>query len=297
MKKSYFDVGRWLTPVEWEELRVWRTDPKNIDFRWVMGDPHPTMENYVFYTYSPNVKNGEYWVDANSPGAKKIKPRYYGPVENDKGKKILFNVHRILTDEEWDQLNKWRKENPTRVWNKGDKHPLQDALFWQYSREGRNGEAWVRPDLFHKRNKDYREKVLENIDHVRKINRESRNKRRAADPLLRVLKSTASVVRIFMKTNFGKPKKGRTVEILGIDRAGLRDHIESLFEPWMKWENYGSVNGKPPAGVQECWDVDHIIPLCTAQSESEAYGLFHYKNLRPLCSYENRYIKRGRLEY
>ena len=65
--------------------------------------------------------------------------------------------------------------------------------------------------------------------------------------------------------------------------------MESKFEPWMCWENYGLYNGQPDYG----WDIDHIIPLKTAKTEENIINLSHYTNLQPLCSHINRDIKKG----
>jgi hypothetical protein len=64
-------------------------------------------------------------------------------------------------------------------------------------------------------------------------------------------------------------------------------YLESKFEPWMTWDNYGLYNGTPEYG----WDIDHIIPSSTAKDEFEIISLNHYTNLQPLCSYYNRVIK------
>ena len=64
-------------------------------------------------------------------------------------------------------------------------------------------------------------------------------------------------------------------------------YIESKFEDWMNWGNYGKYNGELNYG----WDMDHIIPISTAKCEDDIIQLNHYTNLQPLCSYTNRYIK------
>ena len=61
----------------------------------------------------------------------------------------------------------------------------------------------------------------------------------------------------------------------------------------MNWNNHGSVNGKRPTGVKQCWDIDHAIPLSRVETEDEIIKLNHYTNLQPLCSYTNRWIKRN----
>jgi len=43
----------------------------------------------------------------------------------------------------------------------------------------------------------------------------------------------------------------------------------------MTWESYGK------------WHVDHIIPLCSAETNEEIVDLCHYTNLQPLWTDEN----------
>lgn len=94
------------------------------------------------------------------------------------------------------------------------------------------------------------------------------------------------------KVMSGKHKSKRSEEIIGCSYVELKNYIESQFEPWMSWENKGLYNRTMNYG----WDIDHIIPLCTAKTEEDIYRLNHYTNLRPLCSYVNRNIKRDRYE-
>jgi hypothetical protein len=55
----------------------------------------------------------------------------------------------------------------------------------------------------------------------------------------------------------------------------------------MNWGNRGKYNGEFNYG----WDLDHIIPICSAKNDAEVYELNHYKNFQPLCSKVNRDIK------
>lgn len=59
----------------------------------------------------------------------------------------------------------------------------------------------------------------------------------------------------------------------------------------MSWDNYGIYDGKLNSG----WDIDHIIPLSSANTEEELIKLNHYSNLQPLCSMTNRYIKKDNI--
>lgn len=85
----------------------------------------------------------------------------------------------------------------------------------------------------------------------------------------------------------GYAKESKTEIILGCSFDDFKIYLESKFETWMSWDNYGKYNGELNYG----WDIDHIIPLNSAETEEEIIKLNHYSNLQPLCSYTNRYIK------
>jgi len=89
-----------------------------------------------------------------------------------------------------------------------------------------------------------------------------------------------------------KYKKIKKSEIiLGCSFDEFKLYLESKFESWMTWDNQGN----PKDGIYEpnkTWDIDHIIPLSSAKNEEEIYKLNHFSNFQPLCSYNNRFIKR-----
>jgi hypothetical protein len=84
--------------------------------------------------------------------------------------------------------------------------------------------------------------------------------------------------------NYGYYKSTKTTNILGCDVEYFKRYLESKFEQWMNWENYGKYNGELNYG----WDIDHIIPISSAKNEEELIKLNHYTNLQPLCSKNNR---------
>lgn len=89
----------------------------------------------------------------------------------------------------------------------------------------------------------------------------------------------------------GYKKKTKTTNILGCSIEDFRIYLESKFESWMNWENYGKYNGEFNIG----WDIDHIIPISDAKNEEDIIRLNHYTNLQPLCSHINRNIKRDKV--
>lgn len=113
-------------------------------------------------------------------------------------------------------------------------------------------------------------------------------KRRKEDILFRLQDNISSSFRKQFKNN-GYSKKTRTYKIIGCTFEELKIHLESKFENWMNWDNYGLYNGELNYG----WDIDHVIPVNSAVKEDDLIRLNHYTNLQPLCSYNNRYIKKG----
>ena len=82
---------------------------------------------------------------------------------------------------------------------------------------------------------------------------------------------------------YGVEKSRRSKDIIGLSKYDFRLYIESKFETWMSWDNYGLYNGELNFG----WDIDHIIPLSSAKTEDDMICLNHYTNLQPLWAKEN----------
>jgi cytolysin (calcineurin-like family phosphatase) len=83
----------------------------------------------------------------------------------------------------------------------------------------------------------------------------------------------------------------------------LRSHIESQFEPWMNWENYGRYNLKTWDDNDSStwtWQIDHIIPHSTFHYDSmdcqEFRDCWALKNLRPYSSKQNNLDKDRKLD-
>lgn len=90
----------------------------------------------------------------------------------------------------------------------------------------------------------------------------------------------------------GYKKSLTTHKILGCSYDDFKSHIESKWEPWMSWENYGKFNGERNSG----WDYDHIIPTSSAKTKPDIVKLNHHTNIQPLCSYINRRIKNRNID-
>jgi len=109
--------------------------------------------------------------------------------------------------------------------------------------------------------------------------------------LFKLKKSSRCMIGNSLRNN-GYPKESKTENILGLSFEDFKLYLESKFEYWMNWENYGLFNGELNYG----WDIDHIIPLNSAQTKDDIIRLNHYTNLQPLCSYINRHIKMYKIQ-
>ena len=124
---------------------------------------------------------------------------------------------------------------------------------------------------------------------------ENRKKNRENNPLFKLSTNIRSLIIASIKRD-GYKKDSRTYEILGCSYEYFKEYIESFFiedRAWMNWDNYGN----PVDGIVEpnkTWDIDHIIPLSSFNTEQELLELNHYTNLQPLCSYYNRFVKRNK---
>lgn len=104
-----------------------------------------------------------------------------------------------------------------------------------------------------------------------------KNKRTKLDSREKFIEALRSLIRMTIKgKNF--TKRSKTFQILGIDKEGFFNHIESKFQKGMTWDNHG-IHG---------WHIDHIIPVSCATTIEECEKLNHYTNLQPLWAKDNR---------
>ena len=138
-------------------------------------------------------------------------------------------------------------------------------------------------------NKEYKKEKDKEYNKNNKVKRNERHyKRYNNDPIYCISHIIRGLIqKSFINNKYNKDSK--TQEILGCSFEEFKLYLESKFEPWMTWENRGLYNGELNYG----WDIDHIIPLASAETEEDIIILNHYTNLQPLCSYTNRYIKKA----
>lgn len=125
-----------------------------------------------------------------------------------------------------------------------------------------------------------------NKDKFQQYDKLGKRRRRLTDPKYKLMDS----LRARLYSVLGGSRSRHTLDVLGCSSDELKQHLERQFESWMTWENMG---GRHILGPNITWDIDHITPISSAQTEEDVYRLSHYTNLRPLCSYNNRWVKRN----
>ena len=136
-----------------------------------------------------------------------------------------------------------------------------------------------------------RENYKENWQLMRNYFNEYHKNRKLSDPIYNLRFNISSLIRESFKNRGFRKENTKTVEILGCSVEYFHEYIQSMFEPWMNWENKGKYNG----GFNEGWDIDHIVPMCSAKNVEDVIKLNHYTNLQPLCCKINREIKSGKI--
>lgn len=149
----------------------------------------------------------------------------------------------------------------------------------QYDRQHREAIAkrrrseWV---AYHEENKERRNEYSREYQ---KRNRHDLTKkirhRKTVDPSFRLTCALRSRIRSAITRGY---KAGSAVRDMGCTGKQAREHIESLFDDHMTWENHGTY-----------WAIDHIFPLAHANLEdrTEFLAVVNWRNLQPLESREN----------
>lgn len=165
---------------------------------------------------------------------------------------------------------KWELNNPEKVVK---------------SRENRKESLREHRKKWHKNNPEYSKNYKRKYSRSKRLM--ERMERMENDEVLKckikISKSIGGCIKEYVNNNTSYKKDSNTINILGCNYEEFKYYIESKFEPWMNWDNYGKYNGEFNYG----WDFDHIIPVSLAKTVEEVYKLNHYTNFQPLCSKVN----------
>jgi len=179
----------------------------------------------------------------------------------------------------------WRKNNIDKVKKYNDAHKNYNKEYYKINKN--KIKYYVKEYAKNNKEKINKRKRIYAIENKDKINQKFKD-RRKNDNLFRIKQDCRNMLNKAFK-RFNKPKK--TELILGCTFEFFKEYIETKFEYWMTWENKGLYNSTSNYG----WDIDHIIPLDTAETIEDIIRLNYYTNLEPLCSHINRDIKKNNI--
>lgn len=149
-----------------------------------------------------------------------------------------------------------------------------------------------------KNRKELRQKEKEwrikNPEKAKEISKRKRMISRINNPILKVRHNVSRAVNFALKRE-GASKAGQsTMDYLPYTLDDLKKHLESKFEPWMNWSNYGMYHAKSWKDDDVStwtWQVDHIIPHSEFKYDSLSHPDFKkcwsLENLRPYSSKKN----------
>jgi hypothetical protein len=121
-----------------------------------------------------------------------------------------------------------------------------------------------------------------NWDYILNRQKKYTKKRKQEDPIFQLSINLRGRIKAYLKCKgiSGRLSKS-TQEMVGCSPKELREYIENKFVDGMSWDNYGAKG----------WHLDHIIPLCSANTKEEAIKLNHHTNFQPLWATDN--LKKG----
>lgn len=193
---------------------------------------------------------------------------------------------------EWKKKNRDKKREQDKKYREAHKEEIKayHKAWRDNNREHLNEQQKARykenPQMFKEINNRYKASHQEAVKEARtRYKTENRQKctdyernKRHNDPVYRFRTSSRHLIWMYAK-NKGYTKPIRVWEMIGCDFNTFLAHIQSQFEEGMTLENYG--NG------ENQWNIDHIIPISTANTDEDIERLNHYTNLRPLWSTDN----------
>lgn len=175
-----------------------------------------------------------------------------------------------------------------------EKHKEKYKKYLKEYGEDHKEELKEKSKEYYKKNK---ERIKENARNYQKENKDERNiykkewiKNKRQDPPYKLRSNISRVINTALKNNNSNKRGISCFKKLNYSPEDLKQHLESQFENWMNWDNYGKFSNN-----KRTWQIDHIIPQSTLPYESMDEPNFHkcwaLENLRPLEAIDN--LKKG----
>jgi len=183
---------------------------------------------------------------------------------------------------------KYREKNKKKIskqkkerYQKNRKKELENAKKYAITHKQKRKEYGIE---YGKRNKEK----------VRLQQNEYKKNRRKNDIIYKLREDFSTIIRRAIKNNGGSKRGKSCINILPYTIKELRSYLESKFEPWMTWKNYGKYNATTWVEDNQntwTWNIDHIIPQSDlpykSMNDENFQKCWELKNLRPYSSLQN----------
>jgi len=209
------------------------------------------------------------------------------------------NYYKNNLEKVKEQNKKWREDNPEKViesvkkWqeNNPEKCKEYDKNYYKNNKEKIKKYYKDNLEKIKEKKKIYQQNNPEKVKEINrkwkknnhiKINKYCQN-RKKIDIHFRLRKNISSFINGRLKRRLLNKNGKSTFSFLPYTVDNLKKHLESLFEPWMNWDNYGYGLGK--------WVIDHKKPDSlfhyTSVEDAEFKKCWALENLQPLGWKEN----------
>ena len=188
--------------------------------------------------------------------------------------------------------DEWRKNNPEKVKESKRRDYKKNLEYYkQCHKEYRQNNIEKikenKKEYYQKNSEKIKERAKKwrknNIERANETDRKKLLKRLHTDDRYRLKCNISALIRGRLKRKLLNKNGKFTFSFLPYTVDDLRRHLESLFEPWMNWQNYSNKVG--------CWVIDHKYPDSSFNYKSvedeEFQKCWALENLQPMEFIEN----------
>ena len=253
-------------------------EAKKRSKEWAENNPEKTKEAKKRWAENNPERNREYY--QNNLEKVKEKSKIYRQNNSEKIKEYRKNNPGKIRE----SLKKWQKNNIekireySRIYRQNNCEKMKE--WYQNNREKINEKCRIRYKNNLEKEKARSKKYYQN--NREKINEYCRN-RKKINIHFRLKSIISSSIYKRLKHRLLDKNRKPTFSFLPYTIDDLIKHLESLFQPWMNWGNYGRKVGY--------WVIDHIKPDSlfhyTSVEDEEFQKCWALENLQPMEWMEN----------
>jgi len=133
-----------------------------------------------------------------------------------------------------------------------------------------------------------------NKEKVRATHRKNYKLRKKDNPSYKIRAHCSKMIYIYLRKQGLSKNKSSFINNLNYTIIQLKEHLETQFESWMNWSNWGRYNVKTWDDNDQLtwrWQIDHIIPQSnfsyTSMEDQSFKDCWALNNLRPYSAKQN----------